>query len=95
MLLDYIPGKSITVKNIINDYTRQWVEPIRSIHYITMQLYIYILYTNWELLIFAEQTIARELAEFIDIIAYVNTYIYKCAKVKYLLYLLLIKPNVH
>ena len=46
MLLDYIPGKSITVKNIINDYTRQWVEPIRSIHYITMQLYIYILYTN-------------------------------------------------
>ena len=83
MLLDYIPGKSITVNNIINDYTRQWVEPVWTIHYITMQTFIYIIYKT-TLLIFAEPTTASELAEFIGIIAYVNTYIYKCAKFKIL-----------
>ena len=47
------------------------------------------------LLIFAELTTAKKLVQFIGIIAYINTYIYKCTQFKYWLDLLLIKPNVH
>ena len=48
-----------------------------------------------KILTFAEPTTAKELAEFIGIIGYVDRYIYNCAKFKYWLNLLLIEAKNH